>query len=210
MTKVTVQIKSPPPTGPSADVMIQVENADGDLCTYVPEHVYDNVVLQLKEKLRKHVAAPRCRDCGGTTWKDDGICSDCRSFPTLGFQIADYIEASCVIPDREQVGDPFLLTDEQLKFLLWFYRIRPSVKKTEINWKSAVHVPPRRPAHPPQKWGKGPFAAAIVCGEAAGPAVFDGWDAAGQPVGKPWPTPLIQITAISEDQAANVWSRCSR
>jgi hypothetical protein len=57
MTKVTVQIKSPPPTGPSADVMIQVENADGDLCTYVPEHVYDNVVLQLKEKLRKHVAA---------------------------------------------------------------------------------------------------------------------------------------------------------
>jgi hypothetical protein len=36
--------------------------------------------------------------------------------------------------------------------------------------------------------------------------VFDGWNAEGQPVGRHWPTPLIQITALAEDQTANVWS----
>jgi hypothetical protein len=35
--------------------------------------------------------------------------------------------------------------------------------------------------------------------------LFDGWDANGQPVGRPWPAPHIQITACSEDQSDNVW-----
>jgi hypothetical protein len=59
----------------------------------------------------------------------------------------------------------------------------------------------------PQKWGKGPFAASWVCGEAhpESPVLFDGWDADGQPVGRPWATPHIQITAVSEDQTDNVF-----
>jgi hypothetical protein len=57
----------------------------------------------------------------------------------------------------------------------------------------------------PQKWGKGPLAAAVVSAEAAGPVKFAGWDAAGEPVGMPWATPHIQITACSEDQTANTW-----
>ena len=44
----------------------------------------------------------------------------------MGFQVADWIEANCAIPDRELVGDPFLLTDEQLNFLLHFYRLERS------------------------------------------------------------------------------------
>lgn len=35
--------------------------------------------------------------------------------------------------------------------------------------------------------------------------LFDGWDASGQPIGKPWPTPWIQCTAVSEGQTDNVW-----
>jgi hypothetical protein len=57
----------------------------------------------------------------------------------------------------------------------------------------------------PQKWGKGPLVAAICCAEAAGPVLFDGWDAKGEPVGRPWATPHIQVTAGSEDQTANTW-----
>jgi hypothetical protein len=59
----------------------------------------------------------------------------------------------------------------------------------------------------PQKWGKAPLSALVVCVEAHpdGPVLFDGWDAAGQPVGRPWPAPHIQITACSEDQSDNVW-----
>jgi hypothetical protein len=131
---------------------------------------------------------------------------ECRSFPTLGFQVADFIEAKCVIPDRDQVGEPFLLTDEQLRFLLWFYRVRPAAKVVKARWKTPFVFSRGGQLVRPQKWGKGPFAGAIVGAEAAGPVVFDGWDAEGQPVGRPWATPLIQVTALSEDQAGNVWS----
>jgi hypothetical protein len=78
----------------------------------------------------------------------------------------------------------------------------------------------------PQKIGKGPWSATIVALEAAGPALFNGWAQGGEyydcrdyhcgcgwvyeyepgePMGIPWPTPLIQITATSEDQTDNVY-----
>lgn len=119
-------------------------------------------------------------------------------FATLGYQVADWIEARCAIPDREFVGNPFLLTDEQLRFLLRFYRLIP---ETGVFFHGRGGQLVR-----PQKWGKGPFSAAIICAEAAGPVKFDGWDAAGEPVGKPWATPVIQVTAVSEDQTDNVYS----
>lgn len=152
------------------------------------------------------MAEPLCRDCGGITWTDEGLCSECRSFPTLGYQVADFIEAKCVIPDRDQVGDPFINTDEQLRFLLWFYRIRPQASFDGTRWGMPFVFARGGQLVRPQKWGKGPFAGAIVGAEAAGPVVFDGWDAAGHPVGRPWATPLIQVTALSEDQSGNVWS----
>jgi hypothetical protein len=118
-------------------------------------------------------------------------------FPTLGYQVADWIESNCAIPDREFVGDPFLLTDEQLRFLLNFYRLDDA--GAFVYYRGAQL--PR-----PQKWGKGPLTAAIICAEAQGPVLFAGWDAAGEPVGKPWPTPLIQVTAVSEDQTDNIYT----
>jgi hypothetical protein len=51
--------------------------------------------------------------------------------------------------------------------------------------------------------------AAMAAFEALGPAVPAGWDAEGQPVGQPWSdfrTPLVQITAVSEEQTANTWA----
>lgn len=151
---------------------------------------------------------PCCRDCGGSDWTSDGVCAACRAFPTLGYQVADFIEASCVIPDRDQRGEPFLLTDEQLKFLLWYYRIRPTTVFDERRngWKLPFHFNRGGQLVRPQKWGKGPLAGAIICGESEGPVVFDGWDANGQPVGRPWATPVIQVTALSEDQTDNVWT----
>jgi hypothetical protein len=153
------------------------------------------------------LAEPRCRDCGGTTWIE-GICAECRAFPTLGYMVADFIEAKCVVPDRDQVGEPFYLTDEQLRFVLWFYRVRP---ETTFNtdrqlWQQPFVFNRGAQLTRPQKWGKGPFAGAIICAEAQGPVVFDGWDAKGQPVGRPWMTPLIQVTALSEDQTDNIWT----
>jgi hypothetical protein len=95
------------------------------------------------------------------------------------------------------MGDPFLLTAEMWTFLYWFYRIDP---------KSGLLVFSRgAQLVRPQKWGKGPFSAAIICAEAAGPVLFAHWDDAGEPVGHSWATPWIQVTAVSEDQTANVF-----
>jgi hypothetical protein len=139
-------------------------------------------------------------------WDGEGRCRECRAFPTLGYQVADFIEAKCVIPDRDVVGDPFLLTDEMLRFLLWFYRIRPETVFDEGRWRQPFVFNRGGQLTRPQKWGKGPFASSHAIAEAEGPVVFDGWDAAGLPVGRAWATPLIQITALSEDQTGNVWT----
>lgn len=117
-------------------------------------------------------------------------------FPTLGYLVADWIEAHCVIPDGDHQGEPYLLTDEMLRFLLWHYRIDPTTEKFTYRRSQLVR---------PQKWGKGPFAAAIAIAEAVGDVLLDGWDANGEPVGRPWSTPWIQVVAVSEDQTDNVW-----
>jgi hypothetical protein len=59
-------------------------------------------------------------------------------------------------------------------------------------------------------WGKSPLAAWLAIAELAGPVCFDGWDADGEPVAVPWgtgdrPPPLVQIAAVSEDQAENTY-----
>jgi hypothetical protein len=105
----------------------------------------------------------------------------------------------CAIPDGDRMGEPFILTDEQFRTYLHHYRIDP--------WASRFTHFRGTQLTRPQKWGKGPFAASWVCGEAhpESPVLFDGWDADGQPVGRPWATPHIQITAVSEDQTDNVF-----
>ena len=119
-------------------------------------------------------------------------------WPTLGYLIADWIQDMVVIPDRDVAGQPFILTDPELRFLLNLYRLVPETGRFYWDRGGSLKAP--------QKWGKGPFSAGVVCAEAEGPALFDGWDANGEPVGRPWPTPVIQVTAVSDDQTRNVWS----
>jgi hypothetical protein len=117
-------------------------------------------------------------------------------FPSLGYEVEKWIRQYAVVPDRDFRGAPFLLTDEQLRFLVFHYRLTAAGRWFYQRGSQLVR---------PQKAGKGPLAAAIACAEAAGPVVFDGWDAAGEPVGRQWATPHIQITACSEDQTDNTW-----
>jgi hypothetical protein len=124
-------------------------------------------------------------------------------FPTLGWHIGEWIEEHCVIPDGDRAGDPYRLTDEMWTFLAHFYRLRPEARPGQ---RAPAFAYRRAQLVRPQKWGKGPFSAALICAEAVGPVLFDGWDAAGEPVGRPWATPLIQIAANSEDQTANVYA----
>lgn len=124
-------------------------------------------------------------------------------FPSLGWSVVDWIESNCVIPDGDHKGEPYILTDEMVAFLVHHYRLKPEA--TEDKPRRAWNYR-RSQLVRPQKWGKGPLTAAMICAESVGPVVFAGWDASGEPVGRPWPTPLIQVTASSEDQTANVYA----
>jgi len=86
-----------------------------------------------------------------------------------------------------------------LRFVLWHYRLEPSSGRFTYSRGSQIVRP--------QKWGKAPLTAALVCAEVdpEAPVVFAGWDARGEPVGRPWATPWVQITASSEGQTDNVW-----
>ena len=116
-------------------------------------------------------------------------------WPTLGWQVIDWITENLARPDSGLDTGPFVLYPEQEDFVLNFYRLDPTTGRRKFR---------RGVLSRPRGWGKSPFAAALMAVEGLGPVVFDGWDADGQPVGKPWATiktPTIQVAATSEDQA---------
>ena len=155
-------------------------------------------------------------------------------FPTLGDLNDAWITAHCRQPDGPLRGRPFRLADWQFWVLANRLRIRedaeyvppeevtidnPMVLNQAFTYRQTLTVGP-------QKTGKGPTEAAFVADEASGPVVFDGWAGQGdvyrcsdwgcpcgfefpyregEPKGRPHPSPLIQLTANSEDQVANAY-----
>ena len=120
-------------------------------------------------------------------------------FPTLGYQVIDWMHENLAAPDRTD-GELLSLYPEQEEFILRFYEIDVEGSRRKIR---------RGVISRPKGWGKSPLLAAIACAEALGPVVFDGWDSEGLPVGKHWSeirTPLVQLSAVSEDQTRNAWS----
>jgi hypothetical protein len=118
-----------------------------------------------------------------------------REVPSLGGAVGNWIQDHVAIPDGDRRGERFLLTDDQWNFLLHFYAL--DERGEFVHRRGGMYV---RPA----KQGKSPLAAAIVLAEASGPTRFAGWKK-GEPIGKPHPSPWIQIAAVSEDQTANTW-----
>jgi hypothetical protein len=155
-------------------------------------------------------------------------------FPVLGVAL-DWVEAHCVVPDRHAKGQQFILSDWQAWYYANHYRIkrdaplptrdRPAIGAPAFYYRRSQIVMP-------QKAGKGPLTASQCCLEGMGPAMFAGWAdhsadrhvdplyrcidngcpcgweyeyAPGEPTGALWPTPLIQVTAFSEEQAHNVF-----
>jgi hypothetical protein len=149
-------------------------------------------------------------------------------FPTL-WVAAAWAEHHCIIPDGFRKGEAFRFYDWQLWIVLNHYRVKPGVEAFDDEGyptRAAAYFYRRSQVVAAQKTGKGPFAAVVVCIEAVGPALFAGWAEggetylcaengclcgwsytyeAGEPMGMPWPTPLIQLLATSEDQVDNVY-----
>jgi hypothetical protein len=123
-------------------------------------------------------------------------------FPTLGYDVGEWIEENLVVPDGYLMGQPFKLTDEMWTFLIHLYRLYPHAEAWPAPDALRYTGGQLRRA---QKWGKDPFGAAIIWAEALGPTRFDGWDADGEPVGEPYPSPLIVCLGTSEEQTDNTY-----
>lgn len=118
-------------------------------------------------------------------------------YPTLGWLIVDWIENYLRVPAGDGTGQPLRLTDEQIRFICAAHRIHPVTGK----WFFRRSVLRRA-----KGWGKSPIVGAVALSHLAGPVVFDGWDANGEPVGRPHPSPWVQVAATAEDQTDNTWA----
>lgn len=153
-------------------------------------------------------------------------------FPTL-WVVPDWIEAHCILSSAVEGSSPFEMYDWQLWCTVNHYRVKPGALPAGTGKRDGSRVSPASAFHSrrsqvvaPQKTGKGPWSATLVCAEAVGPVVFEGfaeggeaYDCAdhgcscgwgyeyqpGEPMGGPWARPLIQLLATSEDQTDNVY-----
>lgn len=116
------------------------------------------------------------------------------AFPTLGFQIAEWIEEFCCHGPGDVQGEPVELDREWLRFLVEAYRLDPDTGRRVYD--EAVLSRPKGRA-------KSELAGFVGLAEAFGPVRFDGWDADGQPVGRPVRSPLLKILATEESQTGN-------
>lgn len=113
--------------------------------------------------------------------------------PTAPNDVASLAEA--VVPWLDSLPAPFQITDEQARLLVEWYRLDP---------ETGERIYRRGQIMAAKGWGKSPLAAIVALAELSGPVVFDGW-VDGRPVGRRWASPVIQIAAVSEDQAENTY-----
>lgn len=152
-------------------------------------------------------------------------------FPTLGHLLDAWYSHHLVIPDGWDRGLPF----DQCRWQYWctakHYQIRETAALADgrpIGAQAFVHR--KSIIVGPQKSGKGPWSAGVTAGEAVGPSQFAGWAKrndyyvcadngcpcgweyayeSGEPMGRRHPSPLIQLSALNEDQVDNVYGPLS-
>lgn len=122
------------------------------------------------------------------------------SFPTLGWGVVDWIETyTCHGPGDVQ-GDTFVLDDEEVLLICHAFRIHE--KGHQLEGRRLVH----RVVHSrPKGRRKSELAGAVMLALGLGPVQFDGWDAQGDPVGRPVTYPFIRCLATEEEQTGNTY-----
>lgn len=115
---------------------------------------------------------------------------------TLGLGVADWAEANFKVPGGKFAGEPLVFTGWQLMFLCDWYAV--DERGRWLYNRGLIRLS--------KKSGKSPVGAVVIAAGLAGPTVFDGWDADGDPVGRPHAAPWLQVMAVSEDQTANTFS----
>lgn len=119
------------------------------------------------------------------------------TYPTLGPQVCDWIEENCVFGPGSLQGQPAKLDREKRAFVYRCYELHPRdhhlagtrhFQRCALEWRKGL--------------AKSELGAWITYAELANdaPVRFDGWDAAGKPVGRPVAAPYIPMLAVTAEQ----------
>nr|WP_218891151.1 terminase [Actinomycetospora corticicola] len=123
--------------------------------------------------------------------------ADPEPWPTLGPQVCDLIEARCVFGPGSLKGQPAVLADEVRALIYRAYELHP---------RSSPRAGRRRFSRFGYSARKGSAKTEVLAWlafaelHAEGPVRFAGWDAAGQPVGRPVTDPYIPLLAYAREQ----------
>jgi hypothetical protein len=126
------------------------------------------------------------------------------SFPTLGWQVIEWMAAYLCHGPGDVQGDPLDIDDEEAILLCWLYRVWP--KDHKLAGKRLIQ---RGVYSRPKGRRKSELAGGVVCAEALGPVRCDGFDANGDPVGRPIRYPFIRCLATEEEQSGNTYDNAA-
>jgi len=121
---------------------------------------------------------------------------DAHGVPTLGWDVLGWASEFLAQPDGANAGEPWEWTATQARIVAWWYAVDEAGRWLFRRGQIVL----------PKGAGKSPVAAALSCCELAGPVLFDGFDASGEAVGRPHPSPHVQLAAVSQDQTDNTMS----
>lgn len=112
---------------------------------------------------------------------------------TLGWQVLAWTAANLRQPDGPNAGDAWNYTNEQARFVLWWYAVD----------EHGRFIYRRGMLRRLKGWGKDPVGATLCAVELVGPCRFGGFDVNGEPVAIPHPSPWVITAAVSLDQTKN-------
>lgn len=121
---------------------------------------------------------------------------DDHGIPTLGWGVLAWGNEFLAQPDGLTAGEQWEWTDTQARIVSWWFALD----------KHGQYLFRRGQIVLPKGAGKSPLAAALACCALGAEVVFDGFDAYGDPVGRPHPSPHVQLAAVSQDQTDNTMS----
>lgn len=117
-------------------------------------------------------------------------------FPSLGHQLVRWYETYLVHGPGDVMGDPIVIDDEFYEFVVRAYRLHPETGQRVYRRAFLSRAKGR---------AKSELAGEMVCAEALAPVRFAGWDANGEPVGRPVKSPYIRCLATEEGQSGNTF-----
>ncbi|ARC55989.1 hypothetical protein AS850_02735 [Frondihabitans sp. 762G35] len=123
------------------------------------------------------------------------------SFPTLGPELADFIEDRCIFGPGSIAGEPAKLDAEKRAALYRLYEVYPKGHRLAGR---------RRFQRGALEWRKGmaktEFAAWVTFAELhpEAPVRADGFNSQGDPVGRPVSFPFIPMMAVSQEQVSDL------